>query len=184
MSPRDAIRSSLPRYRRARSVKRKKLGELLYRDLANCRTVITNFSGEVMETRVNCMRRAAERQGLLRAGALAKIGIGVADLIASMLMTTAYHRLQRLPVSQDRPTCRRRRGVECADAGHPQSDRRPHRPRRACKSPPYCTPRKPTFFPPQVQDRRASCVRVRVRLRASRVLGSLKGQCAWSITCV
>jgi hypothetical protein len=32
--------SSLPRYRKARSVKRKKLGELLYRDLANCRTVI------------------------------------------------------------------------------------------------------------------------------------------------
>jgi hypothetical protein len=92
-----------------------------------------------------------------------------------MLMTTAYHRLQRLPVSHDRPTCRRRRGVECADAGHPQSDRRPHRPRRACKSPPYCTPRKPTFFPPQVQDRCASRVRVRVRLRASRVLGSLKG---------
>jgi hypothetical protein len=27
--------SSLPRYRRARSVKRNKLGELLYRDLAN-----------------------------------------------------------------------------------------------------------------------------------------------------
>jgi hypothetical protein len=33
--------SSLPRYRRTRSAKRKKLGELLYRDLANCRTVIT-----------------------------------------------------------------------------------------------------------------------------------------------
>jgi hypothetical protein len=32
--------SSLPRYRRAHSVKRKKLGELSYRDLANRRTVI------------------------------------------------------------------------------------------------------------------------------------------------
>ena len=31
--------------------------------------------------------------------------------------------------AQDRPTCRRTRGAECADAGHPQSDRRPHRPR-------------------------------------------------------
>ena len=123
MSPRDAIRSSLPRYRRARSVKRKKLGELLYRDLANCRTVITNFSGEVMETRVNCMRRAAERQGLLRAGPCQdRHRSRRSDCV---LMTTAYHRLQRLPVSHDRPTCRRRRGVEYADAGHPQSDRRP-----------------------------------------------------------
>jgi hypothetical protein len=33
--------SSLHRYSRARSVNRKKLGELLYRDLANCRIVIT-----------------------------------------------------------------------------------------------------------------------------------------------
>jgi hypothetical protein len=32
--------SSPSRYRRVRSVKRKKLGELLYRDLANCRTVL------------------------------------------------------------------------------------------------------------------------------------------------
>jgi hypothetical protein len=30
--------SSVPSYRKARSVKRKKLGELLYRDKSNCRT--------------------------------------------------------------------------------------------------------------------------------------------------
>jgi len=36
--------SSLPRYSRVRSVKRKKLGELLYRDLANCRIVICRIA--------------------------------------------------------------------------------------------------------------------------------------------
>ena len=57
-------------------------------------------------------------------------------------------RLQRLPVAQDRPTCRRRRGVERADTGHPQSDRRTHRPRRHAHRRRTALPQTDTFLPP------------------------------------
>src|SRR5215212_1648682 len=53
--------SSLPRHRRARSVKRKKLGGLLYRDLVNCRTLITNPTREAPTRKKMIMETEGQR---------------------------------------------------------------------------------------------------------------------------
>jgi hypothetical protein len=91
----------------------------------------------------------------LRARTLGKIGIGLAALIASMLMTTAYHlgysdfRSSKIarPVAGDVvwsvPTL-----VTSIRSAHPS-------PTPACTSPPYCTPHKPTDSSPHTNSQSA-----------------------------